>query len=465
MTVATITSNRVYEPRGAALALWKSHAPELVIEGSAGTGKSRSILQKVLALADKYQKSRHLFCRQTRVSMTQSVLVTFEEKVVPIGHPMLNGPSRAHRASYTLPNGSEIVIGGLDNPERLFSTEYDTVSVFEATETTENSWESLHRALRNGRMGWHQAIADCNPGPSGHWLNQRANTSKMKRLLSRHEDNPELFDVHTGTWTPHGRQYIERLDALTGVRRLRLRLGKWASAEGMVYEGWDPAVHLIDRFDVPIHWPRIWGIDFGYTLKHPFVWCAWALHPLGRLIRYREIHHTGRIVEDHAKQILEVTGWKLENDGLKQIHRNAEPLPVAVICDHDAEGRATFERHTGLITTPAFKSVLEGIEAVMKRLRVAGDGKPGIMLMRDSLVETDPALLEAKRPTCGEQEFDGYVWDTSMSRRKGEQPVKDMDDFLDQMRYVVAAVDDIANDPSDQETFHEYYDPVYISGI
>jgi phage terminase large subunit len=415
-----------YEPRGAALALWKSRAPEILIEGPAGTGKTRGVLQKIVALGDRYARSRHLLCRKTRASMTQSVLVTLEEKVLPAGHPTLRGPGREHRQSYVLPNGSELVIGGLDHPERTFSTEYDTITYFEAIEGTEHEWESLHRSLRNGRMGWHQAIADTNPGAPSHWLNQRANLERMQRLFSRHEDNPELHDAAAGKWTPHGAEYIGRLDRLTGVRRLRLRLGIWAAAEGMVYEGWDPAVHLIVPFRIPADWRRWRGVDFGFT--NPFVCGWWAQDPDGRLYRYREIYKTGRTVRDHAREIKRLT---------------AAECIEATVADHDAEDRATM-RQEGIEAVPAYKAISPGIQAVEQRLERAADGKPRLFVFRDACVERDEALSAAGKPTCAAEEFESYVWPKSTSGKPvKEVPVKENDHGMDETRYVVCHVDKV----------------------
>jgi hypothetical protein len=118
-----------------------------------------------------------------------------------------------------------------------------------------------------------------------------------------------------------------------------------------------------------------------------------------------------------------------------------EPQPREIICDHDAEGRATLERHLGMPTTPAYKAVTDGIQLVATRLKVAGDGKPRLYLLRDSLVETDPALVAQKEPTCTEEEFESYVWDLRANRRKGEEPLKERDHGMDAKRYLVATLD------------------------
>lgn len=408
-----------YEPRGAAVSLWRCKAPEILIEGPAGTGKTRAILEKVVALADKYPKSRHLICRKTRASMTESVLVTLEDKVLPPNCPIKNGPQRFNRHSYQFPNGSSIVVGGLDHPERTFSTEYDTVCLFEAVEATENDWELLHRALRNGRMGYHQAIADTNPGSPTHWLNQRANAAKMVRLCSRHEDNPIYFDTEAKNWTDSGKKYIAILDNLSGHRKQRLRFGRWASAEGIVYEEFDAVLHTINRFEIPPEWRRIRVIDFGYV--NAFVCQWWAFDGDDRAYLYREIYHTKRLVQDHAARIERLSlGEKIE----------------ATISDHDAEDRATLAKY-GIPTIPARKEVSPGIQAVALRLRKAGDGRPRIFFLRDSLVERDPEVAEAKLPCCTIEEFDGYTWTKSPEGKANkDEPLKLNDHGMDAMRYM-----------------------------
>jgi phage terminase large subunit len=308
------------------------------------------------------------------------------------------------------------------------STEYDRIYAFEATELTENDWELLLTRLRNGKTPYHQAVADVNPGPPSHWINQRARNGKMRRLLSRHEDNPRLYDVIIGKWTEFGRKYLATLDRLSGARLLRLRFGKWAAQQGMVYDGFDTNVHLVKTFRIPSQWRRIRVIDFGYT--NPFVCQWWAIDPDGRMYLYREIYHSRRLVEDHAPKIVSLS---------------ADEEIEKTIADHDAEDRATLDRH-GISTVPAWKAITPGIEAVQARLKIAGDGKPRLMILRDATVERDDFLAEAKRPLSTEQEIESYAYPKGVDGKPiKEEPLKIDDHGMDAMRYAVAYVDDIRN--------------------
>lgn len=417
-----------YRPLGAARELFRRREPEVVLSGPAGTGKSRAVLERIHACAEKYAGSRLLIVRKTRASLTTTGLITFEQLVLPPGNAQLTYQGA------TYPNGSGITFGGLDKASKIMSSEYDMAYVQEATELSEDDWEKLTTRLRWGKMPYQQLLADCNPSAPSHWLKRRADAGKCVMLESRHEDNPRMWDRKFKQWTDYGQRYIGLLDALSGARYQRLRRGVWAAAEGMVYDAWDPAAHLIDRFEIPPSWPRAWSIDFGYT--NPFVCQMWAHDPDGRLYLYREWYRTGRLVEEHCKEIRQ---WCKEH---------GEPVPTIIVCDHDAEDRATFTQHMGLYTMPAYKSISPGVQAVQSRLKVARDGKPRLMIMRDSLAERDQSLYDRKLPTCTAEEIESYCWPPGAGHK--ESPVKDHDHGMDAMRYLVAQTDRIAVNPQDR---------------
>ena len=85
----------------------------------------------------------------------------------------------------------------------------------------------------------------------------------------------------------------------------------------------------------------------------------------------------------------------------------------------------------GLNAQPAVNDVRPGIDAVAQRLQTAGDGKPRLFVVRDSLRYKDEELERARRPFATEQEFHSYVWASGSK----EQPVKELDDGMDSLRY------------------------------
>lgn len=466
MTVAVPDATRLvhtYRPRGAALELLNYRGDEVILSGPAGTGKSRAALEKLHLVALRNPKFKGLMVRKTMKSLTESGLVTYREKVanesIDAGHVSFFGGAMDRPPGWMYSNGAFIAVGGMDKPSKIMSTEYDIVFAQEATELEPADWEAIISRLRNGGLTYSQVIADCNPSTPFHWIKKRAQDGLLTMMESRHEDNPVYFDLLPDgrhVMTAAGHAYIEgKLDRLTGPRYKRLRLGQWVAAEGQIYEEWDDAHHLVKPFRIPKEWPRFWVIDFGY--KNPFVCQRWAMDPDGRLFMYAEIYMTGRLVEEHARDVLrQVTKTcALQEDGDKdnplkalQGGRRAwrEPIPVAVICDHDAEGRATFEEHTGLVTTAALKEVDTGIQAVKARLARTGDDKARLFMLRDARTERDPALVDVAKPTCSAEEWGGYVWKrppltSAQPKAPPEEPLKVDDHGMDTTRYLVMHVD------------------------
>lgn len=438
-------ARRRYEPRGEAIRLLNSHEPEVILSGPAGTGKSRVCLEKLHLCCALIPGLRCLIVRKTLTSLKASGLVTFDEKVKPHLDGVRYATSTKRPPQYVYPNGSVLVVGGMDDPAKVLSTEYDLIYVQQAEELDEEDWDNLSSRCRNYKLPWQQLLADCNPDVPQHWLKLRADAGKSTLYESRHEDNPLLYDASRGAWTEQGKLYLARLQNLAGVRYDRLYLGLWAAAVGMIYAGsWDARRNLIYRQEVcqaqeganlslygdcgiDRTWPRYMSIDYGLT--NPFVCQFWAQDADGRLYRYREIYMSGKLISEHAETIKRYARWK---------EPGGDPLPYLIVGDPSGgEAKKHLGQLLGQTIIDAPNDVATGINLVSSRLKAAMDGKPRLFLLRDSLVERDPALEEAKKPCCTEEELPGYIWaDTAK-----ERPKKVNDHGADDMRYMIASLD------------------------
>jgi phage terminase large subunit len=410
--------------RGGMLELWKSKAHEAILAGPYETGKTFGALSKLHALLCLFPACNALMVRKTRKSILASAVVTYEKKVLPF--PPDNPKCAIQKYGgerpefYLYPNKSRLTVGGLDEPDKYLSAEYDFIYVNQAEEIALDSWEKLvGRATgRAGNAPYTQVFGDCNPGPPNHWIKQRA---ALQLLETRHEDNPSLHDGEK--WTAQGERTIRILDGLTGLRYKRGRLGLWVGAEGVVYE-FDNTVHLLPAFKIPESWERIRVIDFGFT--NPFV-CLWiALDHDGRMYVYRQIYMTQRTVKVHAAQIRALSVGERY---------------TSTIADHDAEDRATLAEN-GIDTIPADKRITVGIEKVQERLKLHGDRKPRLYVLEDSLVEPDKSLVDTYKPYKIEDEFQVYTYPEGKDGKPvKEEPVKAYDHALDALRYGVMYFD------------------------
>ena len=413
-----------FRPKGAAAMLFRCKDPEVLLEGPAGTGKTRALLEYVNYLCEEHPGIRVLIFRKTRTSMNESVLVTWEEKVLWENHPAKVGDAhRNNRQHYRYPNGSHVVIGGMDNSDRIMSTEYDVAACFEATEVTLEDWEKVLSRLRNNILPWQQGVCDCNPGSQFHWLNQRANQGLMTRLLSRHEDNPTVT-----------KEYLAKLNRLTGARYERLLKGRWVTEEGLVYEEYDPTIQLIDKPEGERKW-HFGAIDWGY--RAPGVFQLWGVDGEQNMYRLLEVYRTQKDYDWWAEQIVEV---HKEYNMAAITCDPAEPRSIDMLNDRLG---ATRGRDTQRLARKADNDIMAGLDMVRWAMQPRGKKPPRLRLVKNALrLGRDQNLTEKMAPCCTEEEFPGYVW----LKQADGKAIKEMPDpacpdhGLDALRYAAMFV-------------------------
>lgn len=382
---------------------------EILLDGPAGSGKSLGAGHFVHWALSTYPGSRVCVARKTLTSLRQTWQVTFEEKVLWHTHPIvMSGGSRHTRTHYDYPNGSELGLAGLDQPSRLFSSEWDIVLVVEAIELGLEEWELFHRALRNWKMPFQLLLGETNPGPSSHWLKKRCDEGVTHRMRSLHRDNPALTKA-----------YLDGLDkGLSGARRERMYLGNWVAAEGLVWPEYDPTVHLLTCLkQEPSHgggvllhiqgWEQpvalTWflaGLDFGYSA--PGALQVWGFDEEGRMFRVAEVYKTQWDLDRWAEAIVKL----YEEYPFQRLICDHEPRSIKFLNDY-------LEDHgTNRIATKWDKQRLSntsekaGIDAFRVRLK-----QERAFLIRDALREgRDQDLVDRGRPSTFEEEIEDYCY-------------------------------------------------------
>lgn len=408
---------RPYQPFGAALELFRNRSREVLLSGPAGTGKSRACLEK-LNLICMQKPIRAAIVRKTRKSLTQSAMTTLETKVLPVPNQV-----RFHEGDqeYRYPSGARVMVAGLDDPEKIGSTEFDLVYVQEATELEEDDWGMLLRGLRNGVLSYQQIVADCNPSAPTHWLKQRCNRGETLLLESKHEDNPSLIDPTTGQYANQiAEDYLKGLDSLRGYLYQRLRLGLWVAAEGMYFTEFDPAVHVTEPFPIPEEWPRWIAVDYGFAA--PFC-CLWlAREPETRRIYvYRELYGAGLRDEQQVEKILDATGGEQlllrvldpsmfnlrteqQRPSIAAVYASNGLWPVVPGMNSRKQGWAIVRRALAK-DAPKLEEALEG-----PRLRIFKDRCPNLIRTLPTMV-VDPLDPEDVADKVGSQKTEDHAVD------------------------------------------------------
>src|SRR3990170_6639379 len=193
-----------YAPRGACKEFIYCKEPEFIAVGPAETGKTLAACWKIHLLAIKYVECNGAIIRKTQKSLYGSVLQTFE-RVIKDSPVTQYGGEKPEKFLY--PNGSTIWVGGMDNADKVLSSERDFIYVNQAEELLENDWELLltRTTGRGAIMPYTMLFGDCNPSGSKHWIRERNNQGKLRLIQTSHRDNPSLYD-DIGNLTAQGQR-------------------------------------------------------------------------------------------------------------------------------------------------------------------------------------------------------------------------------------------------------------------
>ena len=200
--------------------------------GSAGSGKSYTIAQKILIRCVK-EPIRVLVCRRYATTLRNSCFALFKEildkwKLTP--HIKIKETDM----SLTFPNGSQIIMSGLDEETKLLSlTNISVIWVEEAFEVERHKVEQLNLRMR-GIAANQQLLLSWNPISKNSWLynftvEQPPESSVF--IHSTFRDNPFL-----------NQEYVSSLEELYIRNPAKARVfcdGEWGvDAEGLVIQNW-----------------------------------------------------------------------------------------------------------------------------------------------------------------------------------------------------------------------------------
>lgn len=161
--------------------------------GSAGSGKSYSIAQKIIIRCCR-EKIKILVCRRYATTLRNSCFALFKE-VLAKWQLTQYVKIKETDMSITFPNGSQIIMVGLDTEEKLLSlTNISTVWVEEAYEVEKSKVEQLNLRMR-GAAAQQQIILSWNPISKNSWLYDFTVENPPLNAIYHHstyKDNPFL---------------------------------------------------------------------------------------------------------------------------------------------------------------------------------------------------------------------------------------------------------------------------------
>lgn len=330
-----------------------SHRWELYM-GSAGSGKSYFITQKILIRALSKQ-GRFAVCRRYGTTLRHSCFSLFKDilkkwKLTP--HCNI----RETDMRITLPNGSEIIFVGLDDEEKLLSiVTMECIFVEEAYEVPKDIIDQINLRLRGGEN--QQILLAWNPISKNSYLYDLWEHPPENSVLihSTYKDNPFLDE-----------QYIRSLEELRDRNPQKARIycdGEWGvDTDGLVYTNWK--IQGFDELELAGYCEHRAGMDFGYQDPSAIVDTEYDATNK-RIYVCNEFYKRGQTLDQlvEAIELMHLTKTKIQCD-------SAEPRTIdffrkhyinAVPCtkgQNSVNARIMFLQNSEIIVHPRCENVI-----------------------------------------------------------------------------------------------------------
>ena len=275
---------------------------DVLYGGAAGGGKSFAMIVDPLRYCHK-KAHRALILRRSMPELRE--MIDKSRELYPQAFP--GAKFREVEKLWNFPSGAKVEFGFLERDADVYRYQgqaYSWIGFDEITHLpTEFSWNYLASRLRTTDPEIQTYLrCTANPGSVGAtWVKRRyiepseSNTSftgtdglTRKFIPAKLADNPYL--ANDGV-------YEQMLKSLPPIQRRQLLEGNWEVAEGAAFVEFDPNVHVITPFEIPISWERVKGIDYGYASESCCLWGTIDMND-GTLIIYRELYKKGLTGEE-----------------------------------------------------------------------------------------------------------------------------------------------------------------------
>ena len=277
-----------------------TEANEVLYGGAAGGGKSKACVMDALARCLRHPNSNAYIFRRTFRELDDTII-----KEVKNSYPQGLGRYVSGAHEYRLNNGSVIHFRHCASVEDMYTYSGAEIHFLYIDELT----TFLKTRLRANKKLGLTPIVRCtsNPGNIGHaWVKAYfVDTGPFMSIIRQEIKSAALGESKVvttqyipslATENPHiTKDYIFELEKKPEALRRALLYGEWDAFEGQVFVEWkdDPEhyddrkwTHVINPFDIPLHWPRVMSFDHGFSRPFSVGW--WAIGPDGTAYRYKE---------------------------------------------------------------------------------------------------------------------------------------------------------------------------------
>lgn len=373
-----------------------------VFYGGAGSGKSHYVASKLVFKALKSERKILVLRkvnRTTKASTFQLLLDTLIQfKIID--------KCNINRTDFTitLPNNSQFLCMGLDDPEKIKSIAGLTDAwLEEASEFTVDDFTQIDLRIRHPKAPDQQVYLSFNPVSRANWT-----------FLHFFADNPELLEFRKNVKVIHTTyldnrflppEYVNALLQMKKTNEVYYKiycLGQFGSLDKLIYNNWQ----VMDFDPDKIKGQLICGLDFGYTNDPTAFVASIVSESENRIYVFKEWGGTGYLNDAIAQQIKDMGFAK------------------SIIIADSAEMKSIEEIKR------------DGIVRIKPSVKGQGSVLQGIQKLQQYEIIVHPSCKNIK------EELENYSWKKDKATNIYiNEPIDSWNHYLDSLRYSLQCLD------------------------
>jgi PBSX family phage terminase large subunit len=225
-----------------AVKLLASMARNIMLYGGSRSGKTFILCFAVVVRAAKENNSRHIILRKNFNHAKRSIWLDTLPKVLNVAFPDLKPKPNKTDFYFTLENGSEIWVGGLDDKERvekILGNEYSTIYFNECSQIDYASIQLARTRLAQKNNLAKKTYYDMNPPTKSHWsywLFEKGLDPQSNEPLETPQDYLSMLMNPFDNLDNIDADYVKLLEQMPEKEKNRFLLGLFNDeSEGAVY--------------------------------------------------------------------------------------------------------------------------------------------------------------------------------------------------------------------------------------
>lgn len=316
-------------------------ADEVVYGGAKGGGKSCALVMEAMTYGLEYPGATIYIFRETYDDLEANIIAEWKKRVPPEIYSY-------HGSKYvaTMINGTEVFfryVRSKQDAESYDGRSIDWLGIDELTKHEEATVQILLSCVRSAKGFPPRFRGTCNPGGPGHrfvkdrYINP---TNKGKRQYEDPVTGNKVAFIPATVYDnfaimQNDPAYVRRLENLPPKKRAAYLHGDWDQYDGQAFEEFDTDIHVVEKFEIPDHWPGWLAVDNGHT--DPFTWYWARVDERGIVYIVREFtrdYSDPKLTySQQAKRVIELSTYTKSEGGI--FYEVKEPI-VPAYCGHEA---------------------------------------------------------------------------------------------------------------------------------